>query len=147
MAWWPIVQARLVTLLPTLPAFAGVTIYDGPAVDDGASKSYATIGHVESGDVGGSYSQPDSTVDTMRQELGEVLCELVAWTGDVDLPTVRAKAFSLADALDATIRADQTLGVLPTSSTTSLSVDVLPRQDHIGSEQRLLLTVHYTALS
>lgn len=142
-AMWPVVQARLVTLIPTIGAFSGVTVYDGPPAADSA-QSWISVGHVSSDTGAGTFEQRVGNVDALREEDGTVLCEVVVWSGDDDLPARRTAAFVLTDALDATIRADQTLGVLRQGSTVTLSADVVSARDPSGSTQRLLLSVNYT---
>ena len=123
-AYWPVVQARLVALLPTLLP-AGVVVFDGPSAGgEKGTKQYVTVGATSDG-AGGRYDQPDSPTDTLRTETGDVVCELVDWSGDVDIATKRNEVFAWANALEASIRADQTLGVLPKGSTTTLSGDLV----------------------
>jgi hypothetical protein len=120
-AYWPLVQARLVELLPDLLP-DGVVVFDGPSAGgEKGAKQYATVGATSDGD-GGSYEQPDSPVSgNFRQERGEVLCELVDWSGDVSVAAKRTEVFGWADLLEASIRADQRLGVLPAGSTSTLA--------------------------
>lgn len=142
MIWWPVVQQRLVALLPTLDGWADVVVYDGPPVSETGAQTYVTVGWTSTGESGG-WEAPDETTDTMRAELGTVACELIVWGGDEALPTYRATAFALVDALDVAIRTDETLGVLPVSSTTSLSAEVVSAQDASGATQRLVISVNY----
>lgn len=149
-ALWPQLQARLVTTLPTLPGYGSVIVYDGPPVADDAATVFVTVGHFDDGSgfdaSAGAYTTSPGVLTGLVVETGSLDCEIVAWTGDVDLPTVRAQAFTLADALEAWIRADQTLGIFLPSSTTEMTVNVVPQQAVSGSEQRLIVTVTYTAL-
>lgn len=137
-AYWPLVQARLVALLPTLLP-ADVVVFDGPSAgaEKGAQR-YVTIGATTEG-AGGSYTQPDSPTDTLREEQGEVICEFVDWSGDKNGPTKRGEVFGFANALEAAVRADQTLGVLPTASTMTLSGDLVMT----ANAARLAVTVSY----
>lgn len=137
-AYWPIVQARLFTLLPTLLP-ADVVVFDGPSAgaEKGARK-YVTVGATTEG-AGGSYDQPDSTTDTLRTEAGTVVCEFVDWSGDVAIATKRDQVFAYANLLEASIRADQTLGVLPKASTTTLTGDLVLT----ATAARLVVTVVY----
>lgn len=138
-AYWPVVQARLVALLPTLLG-SGVTVFDGPSAGrEKGTRQYVTVGYTTEG-TGGSYVQPDSpTSGDIREEQGQVECELVDWSGDLDLPTKRTTVFGWANLLEAAVRADQTLGVLPKGSTMALAGEPLS-----GSTTfRLVLTVSY----
>lgn len=143
-AYWPVLQARLVALLPTL-AGSTWTVFDGPAAGrEKGVERYILVGAATEGD-GGFYGQPDDAVDTMRAEEGVVIVELNSWTGDVAAPTRRAECFTVANALEAAIRADQRLGVLPDSSTTALSAEIVTPTK--GTSARLVLSVEYTTRS
>lgn len=140
---WPVVHARLVALLPSLTGWSGVPVYDGPPVTGDAPTDYCTVGFALNEDSAGNFEHERSGNGFQVQESGGVRCELVVTTGDTDLPTVRARAFTLMDAVEETIRADQTLGVLSPASTTALTVDVVPAQSTSGAQQRLVFTVGY----
>ena len=150
-AAWPSVKARLVELLPQLlpvvPGWAEGAVYNGPPVTRDAVPSYVTVGFVVGEDFGGSYEQTRNGEGWQGalEEAGTIRCEVVCSTGDVDLPTVEARAFAFVDAFDALIAADETLGVLPPSSSASLAVDVQPAQTDKGAVQRLTVTLSYFA--
>jgi hypothetical protein len=150
-AAWPLVKRRLVVLLPTLPGWAGATVYDGPPVTGDAPTVYCTVGYVEGEDFGGSYEQTRNGEGAWQgalQESGTVRCELVLWSGDpADLPALEARAFALVDAWEASVSRDERLGVLGPSSTSSLAVDVQPVQNTGGAAQRLTVTLTYLSLS
>ena len=141
-AAWPVVVNRLVALLPTLPGWSDVAVYDGPPVTADAPTTYVTVGFVPGEDFGGNYEQTRGDANLL-EEVGTVRSEVVCLTGDVDLSTVRNRAFALVDAWEAAVSADHTLGVLASSGTASLSVDVAPSQTTGGSEQRLVVTLSY----
>ena len=143
-AAWPAVVDRLVGLLPTLPDWSGVTVYDGPPVTADAPPEYVTVGFVDGVDFGGTYEQARGPGDC-PEELGTVRSEVVAWTGDTDLPGLRARGFELVNAWERALHNDPTLGVLPQGSTASLAVDVAPAQTTAGAVQRLTVTLTYTA--
>lgn len=140
---WPVVHGRLVALLPTLPGWSGVPVYDGPPVTGDAPMRYVTVGFVNDEVSAGSFAHERAGNGFQVQETGNVRCELVTAIGTADLPEMRAAAFALLDALEVAIRADQTLGVLPAASTTSLEVDVIPTQSTSGAVQRLVFSVNY----
>lgn len=151
-AAWPSVKAALLELLPgllpTVPGWSGGVVYNGPPVTRDAVPSFVTVGFVVGEDFGGSYEQTrngEAGWQGALEESGTVRCEVVCSTGDVDLPTVEDRAFALVDAWDALIAADETLGVLPVSSSASLAVDVQPAQTDKGAVQRLTVTLSYFA--
>ena len=147
-ALWPQLQNALIALLPSLLP-AGVFVYDGPPVADDGAKAYVTVGHIDDGTgldgSAGTYTTTPGAVDGLIDETGALDLEFVVWTGDVDLPTVRAQCYALVDALEATVRADQTLGVFLPGASTQMTVNVIPQQAPTGSEQRLIVTLTYTA--
>ena len=144
-AAWPTVADRLVALLPTLPGWTGVPVYDGPPVTADVPPTYVTVGFVVGEDFGGSYEQTRNGEGWQGalEESGTVRSEVVCTTGDTDLPTMRSRAFALVDAWDAAIADDETLGVLGPSATSSLAVDVQPIQNTGGTVQRLTVTLSY----
>lgn len=151
---WPLVAARTVAmvteLLASVDGWDKGRVYDGPPVTGDAPTSFVTVGFVLGEDNAGSYEQTrngDGGWQFALQETGTVLSEVVCSTGDVDLPTVRARAFALVDAWEAAVSADETLGVLGPSSISSLSVDVQPAQTTAGAVQRLTVTLSYLARS
>lgn len=143
MAVWPVVQQRLVALLPTLAGWGTVTVYDGEPVTREYPPEYCTVGFADDEDGAGTFTTERALDGFMVQETGGVRCEIVVQTGDVDVPTVRARAFVLLAELEAALRVDQTLGVLAPASTTSLTTDVVSLQNSAGSAQRLPFTVEY----
>jgi len=146
MTAWPQVVDRLVTLLPALPGWLGVTVYDGPPVTQDAPADYVTVGYVVGEDMAGDYEQTTAGLGGMLEESGTVRSELVCTTGNNALPAMRARAFALVDAWQAEISRDQTLGgVLGASGTSSLTVDVQPSANTDGSTQRLTVTLSYFA--
>lgn len=145
MALWPQVAAQLVTLLPTLPAFSGVPVYDGAPLAGDETPSYVAVGWVLDEDGGGSCSFVQSGDGFHLDETGEVRCEVFAGNGDGDLSAARTAAFALIDAVQAAIGLDRTLGVLPFGSSCDLSVDVVPSQSSSGAGQLLVMSVNYFA--
>ncbi len=148
-AAWPVVKRRLVVLLPTLPGWSQVAVFNGPPVTGDAPSDYCTVGYVPGEDFGGSYEQTRNGTawQGALEETGTIRSEIVCATGDVDLAAVEARAFALADAWEAEISRDETLGVLYPSSTSSLAVDVQPVQTTSGAAQRLVVTLTYFSRS
>lgn len=144
MTAWPLVVAALVDLLPTLPGWDDVEVYDGPPVTEDAPTAWVTVGFVDDEDAG-SYNEELSPLgNVFTIESGEVRCSLNVVSGEVSLATVRASAFALVDELRESMREDPTLGVLPAGSTTGLEVRVASAQNSQGSGQRLDLNVTYS---
>lgn len=140
---WGHVVDRLVELLPSLPGWSQVTVYDGAVSDSSFPSSFVTVGFVTDEDVSGSF-EPVPVLGDLVEEAGSVRSELVCQTGDDGLSTVRARAFGLVDSLQAKLQADSTMGVAGVSSV-ALSVDVLPVQNANGTAVRLALDLAYTA--
>lgn len=144
---WPRVHARLVTLLPQLSGWPS-NVYDGPPVTGDSPTRYATVGYVFGEDGGGSFTTDTAGNGFQIVETGTIRGEIVATTGGPDIAAVRAAAFAMADALEASIRADRTLGgVLSPQGTAVLRVDVLPLQTQQGATQRLPFSVEYTTVT
>ena len=152
MIYWPVLRRRLVELLPTLPAFDGVQGYDGRPRQNVGVREWVSVGWSTFGPDGGtrgnglgdsgSFSPGEETVTGMESENGTVMCEIGVWGGDKNVD-YEARAFELVDAIDAAIRADKTLGVLPESSTTSVGAEVVAGWDSNGKSTRLILSVDY----
>lgn len=145
-AAWPLVVNRLVAHLPSLPGWSGVTVVDGQAIGADYPGDFVTVGFVDGEDFAGTYEQTRNGEGGWQgalEETGTVRSELACQTGDVDLPGMRARAFALVDAWEAWVSADETLGVLGHSSTSSLAVDVQPIQNQAGTAQRLTVTLSY----
>jgi hypothetical protein len=145
-AQWPLVVARLLELLPTLPGWSGVDVLDGPPVTAEVPTDYATVGYVAD-DNAGAYTTVQDPNGFLSVEDGTVRSQLSCVTGDVDLASTRIRAFALADALDAAVRADRTLGVLSPAGTSELVVDVITAQNGNGSGQSLIFTLHYQTVT
>lgn len=145
---WLTVHDRLLTLLPTLQGWGGVTVFSGRAVTGDAPTAYVTVGYAQLEDSGGEFSHEPHSAGWGTNEAGSVRCELVCESGDpADIATLRTRAFDLIDALEVEIRRDQTLGVLRPGSTTRLVVDVVPVQDSTGAQQRLAFSVEYLTVT
>jgi len=140
---WPVVHARLVALLPALAGWSAVQVFDGPPITGDTPNDYATVGYALAEESAGTFSHERSGGGYQVEETGTVRCELVSLSGQTDLTDVRARAFALMDALEESIRSDQTLGVMPQGSTAALEVDVVPIQTDRGAQQRLPFTVRY----
>jgi hypothetical protein len=145
-AQWPLVVARVVALLPTLPGWDQVTVFDGPPVTADVAADYVTVGYVAD-DNGGMYVQVQTPDGFRYEETGTIRSQLTCVTGDTDLASVRVRAFTLMDAIGAAVRADRRLGVLSPEGTTELNVDVLSLQTSGGAAQSLVFTLHYLTIT
>jgi hypothetical protein len=138
----PLVIDATVALLPTLPGWSGVTVYDGPQITGDTPHNYATVGYVDGEDFGGTFEAIPLLGDLL-EEVGSLRSELVCWTGDVDFPAMRARAFALFNAWNAAVQDDVSLGGKVAAA--SLSGEVVPVQNDKGSAVRLVVTLSYTA--
>lgn len=141
---WPRVVDALVTLLPAM--LPTVVVYDGePLPNPPTDQRFLTVGFVDGEDSAGPFNQELGTIDGLREESGEVRCELVSWVGEDDPASVRADVLALLDQLDAGIRANQTLdGALGPLGVCVLAGEMVPRKSN-GTAIRVPLSVQYTA--
>lgn len=138
---WPSVRAALVDLLTA--ALPDATVYDGPNLSGDSPSAYVCVGWQPSTDdeSAGSYDQSRTGPEGFaNEEVGKVLLEFGAVTGDPSVPS----AFALVEGLQAAVQADQSLGVLTGAPTVSLAVEVIEAQNQAGAVQRLLVTLSYT---
>jgi hypothetical protein len=138
----PLVIDATVNLLPTLPGWSGVTVYDGPQVVGDTPREYVTVGFVDGEDFGGTF-EPIAGLGDLLEESGSLRSEIVCWTGDVDFPGMRARAFGLFNAWNAAVQDDVSLGGVVAAA--SLSGEVVPVQNDKGSAVRLVVTLSYIA--
>ena len=144
---WTDVYAGLLALLPTLPEFAGVEIYDGQPVTQDLPMRWVTVGY-ENNDAAGQFQQVRDPSGFATQEAGEVLLHVACNTGDTDPTITRTQAFTLVGALQTAITDDPSLmGHLPPASVLTLSSQVMSVQNSQGSASSLLVTVHYQTLT
>jgi hypothetical protein len=138
----PLVIDATLTLLPTLPGWSTVSVYDGPQVVGDTPREYVTVGFVEGEDFGGTF-EPIAGLGDVLEEAGSLRSEVVCWTGDVDFPGMRARAFALFNAWNAAVQDDVSLGGVVTAA--ALTGEVVPVQNKDGSAVRLVVTLSYTA--
>jgi len=144
---WPLVVNRLVALLPTLPGWSDVTVIDGLPLTADVPTDVVTVGYV-SDDNAGAYTTIQDDSGFQWQESGTVRCELSCVTGDTDLASMRTRMFGLLDSLEASIRADRTLGgVLSPQGTSELEVSVISDQGVSGAEQSAVFTLTYFTIT
>jgi len=145
-AQWPLVVARMNTLLPTLSGWDAVMVSDGPLISADVPTDYVTVGYVDD-DTAGDYNQTQDPNGFQYVETGTVRSQLNCVTGDTDLPSMRARVFALMDALEAAVRADRRLGVLSPAGTSELDVEVLSLSNENGTAQSLVFTLHYQTVT
>jgi hypothetical protein len=138
----PLVIDATLALLPTLSGWSQVTVYDGPQVTGDTPRDYVTVGFVDGEDFGGTFD-PIPGLGDLLEEAGSLRSEIVCWTGDVDFPGMRTRAFALFNAWNAAVQDDVSLGGVVTAA--SLSGEVVPVQNDKGSAVRLVATLAYTA--
>jgi len=144
MIAWPGVVGYLLTTLPTLPGWSAVDVYDGEPVTGSDPTDWVSVGYITD-DHGGTFTRNNNPDGSGVDEVGDVRCDLTCQSGDSGLADVRARAFTLASALDRHLNADRTLGgVLSQNGTTTLTVGVLSIEAPTGVAQSLSLTVSYT---
>ena len=138
----PLVIDATVALMPTLPGWSQVVVYDGPQVTGDTPHEYVTVGFVDGEDFGGTF-EPVAGLGDLLEEAGSLRSEVVCWTGDVDFPGMRARAFALFNAWNRAVQGDVTLGGVVAAA--ALSGEVVPVQNDKGSAVRLVVTLSYTA--
>ena len=139
---WPTARAGLLALLPTLPGWSGVAVYDGPPLS-GDTGDYCAVGYVEDEQGAGSWSLTPDGSGFFDSETGEVRSELYTGNGDGDLAAAVVAGHTLVNALATAAKADRTLGFLPAGSTCSVSADVITGRSE-GAGQLLVLSLSYT---
>lgn len=145
MAVWPDVKAALAAAARTLPAFSGAEIVVGSTPSMSAATRYFAVGFVNDEDNAGTYQRAPVYDGTVWSETGEVRSTIVAQAGDADPSVAEAAAFDMADAFDAWVQANRTLGgVLSPDSDIRVSVDVLSIGNSNGTATELVLVVTYT---
>jgi hypothetical protein len=142
-AQWPLVVQRLAALLPTLPGWSSVAVFDGPPIAANDDSIYFTVGYVD-GVPAGTASTSEAGGGFFNDEVGQVVSQLVVNTGSTDVSAARAQVFALYDALDASVKADRTLGgVLQGGATSALSYEVQYVSNRQGVAVALIVTVSY----
>lgn len=145
---WPAVVDHLLTLLPTLPGWDAVEVYDTDPVTSDVPADYAVVARTSDDTTSGNYVRSLNINGFMVDEAGTVRVHIVTRTGDVDPSGVRASGFALADALQDALIADQTLGgVLGAVGTVDVTVDVQSVADPRGTAQSLIVSLNYTSLT
>jgi hypothetical protein len=144
---WPDVYGGLLAVLPTLPAFAGVPVYDGQPITQDAPLAWVSVGYVID-DSAGQFAQVRDASDFATIETGDIKCHLAAVDGGTDLTVTRTRAFALLGAWQDAMQNDKTLGgAVSDMQEISLSTAVLDPENQQGSATSLLVTVTYQTLT
>lgn len=144
---WPDVYGALLVLLPTLPGWSGVAVFDGQPITEDAVTDYITVGYAGA-DPAGAWRQSWDPGGSGTEEVGEIRCQLVSQSGDTPPTATRARAYALVGAFQAALYADQTFGgLLERNTVVTLGADVDQVQNGNGSAQSLLLTVSYQTVT
>jgi hypothetical protein len=140
---WPQIVTHLVATLQSLPGWSDVVVFDGPPNTGDDPTDYCTVGWIDD-DNAGSFGL-EHTEDFLTTESGIVRGQIVAQSGDDVLTFVRARACALFDALDAHLRADQTLGgALGIAPTAILASDAMrPEVTSMGVVQTIEWSLAY----
>lgn len=141
---WPLVAARLYALLPTLPHWADVEVWDGAAFDV-SKATFATVGHATDGvqTAAGTFTKTQASDGYRVIEQGSVACQITCTDDELDQAALRTLIFGLFDDIEAAIRTDRTLGVLSDEGTTDLTVDITSMQTIPGAATTVAFTVDY----
>ena len=146
MSAWLTLAEGLQESLPGLAGWADVDMIDGPPHGGNTPRLYCTVGYARNEDSAGAYERDPVDAATLVTETGWVRCELVAVTGDQDVPGQRRRVLSLLDTLGVWLAVDARVGGrMPYVSTARLMVDVLPLITDEGSAVRAPFSVAYTA--
>lgn len=149
---WDVRSALVDTF--TAAVASDVIVIDGPRSSGSTPKQFVVVGAVgddvlgvEPGD-GAAASHEWSTMGPgERQELGEVQSTIVAWSGATDLEVLRDQVQAIADACEAAVVADPSLGGvlddMHEADVTGLRVSEAQTTD--GAVVAAVLTVSYGA--
>jgi hypothetical protein len=145
MAAWPLVKAAIAAGAQTLPAFADAEVYLGPQATNDAPLKFFEVGFVNDENNAGTYGRGAAYDGSVWSETGEVRSTITANAGDAEPSIAEGDAFGMADALDAWIDGDRTLGgVLSLDSEIRTSVDVISISNVNGTATELVHVLTYT---
>lgn len=143
-AQWPHVKAWIAATIPTLAGLDDVTVFAGPSPSGASPARFVEVGFVDD-DNGGSYQRTPAYDGTVWTETGEIRTKIVAQSGSGDPSGAETQAFAVADALDAKVRADRTLGgVLSQDGFVDTLVDVVSVSNANGTATGLVYVLRYS---
>lgn len=141
---WPDVYTALLALLPTLPGFTGVQVYDGQFVGNDYPTDYVTVGFQSDDGAGSFIQQPDPSCFATT-EVGDIKCLMSSNSGDTDPAADRARVFAMFTALQTEVTRDQTLrgALADCNHVVTLSAQVVALENTAGAASSLLVSVAY----
>ena len=141
---WPDVYTALLRLLPTLPGFTGVQVYDGQFVGNDFPIDYVTVGFQSDDGAGSFIQQPDPSCFATT-EVGDIKCLMSSNSGDTDPGADRNRVFAMFTALQTEVTRDQTLRGALTGANylVTLSAQVVALENTQGAASSLLVSVAY----
>ena len=114
---WPDVYTALLALLPALPGFAAVQVYDGEFVGNDNPIDYVTVGFQSDDGAGSFIQQPDPSCFATT-EVGDIKCLMSSNSGDTDPAADRARVFAMFTALQTEVtKTRRCAGHSPTATT------------------------------
>ena len=141
---WPDVYTALLALLPTLPGFTGVQVYDGQFVGNDYPTDYVTVGFQSDDGAGSFIQQPDPSCFATT-EVGDIKCLMSCNSGDTEPSADRNRVFAMFTALQTEVTRDQSLRGALTGSNylVTLSAQVVALENTAGAASSLIVSVAY----
>ena len=141
---WPDVYTALLGLLPTLPGFTGVQVYDGQFVGNDFPIDYVTVGFQSDDGAGSFIQQPDPSCFATT-EVGDIKCLMSSNSGDTDPGADRTRVFAMFTALQTEVTRDQSLRGALTGANylVTLSAQVVALENTQGAASSLIVSVAY----
>lgn len=148
-ALWP-VRSGLLSLFTSAFAASDTEVIDGPRKRGQTPRQYLVVGN-ELGEEphARSVQQPSALAGGWRDELGEIDCTAVAWSGGDDLAALRLTVEGIVDACETAIAANPTLdGLLqPASNHLELTgLDIREARTDRGPFVEATFTVSYATV-
>lgn len=144
----PAALASLLTICQA--ALPGVTVHDGPPITVG-TKDYLCVGYDPDSDVAVEFTQVFAAArgpgNHSRKEEYEVLCQLVAFSGDVKILNRRTTGFALLGPIEDALRANPSLtGALGSGGLAQMSAGSLQQaQTNKGAHIDIRFRIRCTA--
>lgn len=146
---WPGVVSWLLTTLPTLPGWSSVDIIDGAPLESTPAADYVTVGFVDGSAGDNTFTLTADPDGFSVEESGSVRCRLVSVTEQSEaLAAVRARVFTIFDALADAVKADRRLGnTLSPQGTATITADAQSITNNTGSAVALMFSLTYTTVT
>jgi hypothetical protein len=144
----PLILAAHAAILPTLPGWDRVAVYEGAAIAADDVPEWVTLGYVAGSDGPAVSLEPVPARQSQTREGGTISCQLIVAADDV--PAARARVFDLLTAWSAWLAADRTLAaggqaVLLSTSDLHLAIDVVLATTRAGATANAVVTITYEA--